>query len=151
MNNWYLVLSINWNCPEKRSRRPSINWNCLEKCCHRLSINWNCLNNWCLVLPIIYNCPDEISRRLSINWIFNENCFHRLSINWNCLNSWFRVIYRTWIEIVGTTVGTTTFGDRPLIAIIRTLVEWGLCHLKTGSHYCRVQMPALVSTLQYRT
>ena len=27
----------------------------------------------------------------------------------------------TWIEIVGTSVGTTAFGDRPLIGIIRTI------------------------------
>ena len=32
-----------------------------------------------------------------------------------------RVMYRTWIEIIGTIVGTTSFAKRPSIAIIRTI------------------------------
>ena len=121
LNNWCLVLPINWNCPDKWSRRLSINWNCPENWFDRLSINWNCLNNWCRVLSINWTCPDKWSRRLSIKWNCDENCLHRQSVDWSCLNSWFRVMYRTWLKVVGTTVGATSFGDRPLIRIIRTI------------------------------
>ena len=38
---------INWNCPDKGSRRLFISWNCPVNCFHRLSITWNCLTNWC--------------------------------------------------------------------------------------------------------
>ena len=124
----------------------TINWNCPENCFHRLSLNWSCLNNWCLVLSINWNCPDKWSRRLLIGIVLIF-FFTGLSINWNCLNHWFRVMYRTWIEIVGTTVGTTAVGDHPLIGIIRTIEFWRALLFENQQLLCRVQLIALVSTL----
>ena len=157
-------LSLNWNCLDNWFRRLPINWICLDNCLRGLSNNSKWWSNCCLVLSNNWNCPDKLFWSLSINWNCPDNWFQRLSINWNCLNNWwlvlwinwnclnnwFRVTYRTWIEIVGTTVGTTVFGDRPLIGIIYpdNRVLEGCC-LTTGSYYCRVQLFDLVSA-QYR-
>ena len=155
-----LVLSIHWNCPDKRSRTLPINWNCPENCFHRVSINWNCLNNWCLVLQL-FGIVQTNFLGDSINWNCPENCFTGcllIVIAWT-IDVWcFQLIgplqtsdvgdclligivlkivftgclligiactidfgWCTWIEIGGTTVGTTAFGDRPLIGMIRTI------------------------------
>ena len=55
------------------------------------------------------------------------------------------------MEIVGKTVGTTAFGDRPLIIrIIRAIEFWrALLFENRQLLLCRVQLVNLVSTLQY--
>ena len=65
-----------------------------------------------------------------------------IGIAWKIDFGWFRCI-----EIAGTTLGTTAFGNRPLIGIIRTIEFWRALLFENQQLLCRVQLIALVSTL----
>ena len=84
----------------------------------------------------------------TINWHCPENVFTGcLLIGIACT---FDFGSRTRIAIVGTTVGTTAFGDRPLIGIIRSIEFWrALLFENRQLLLCRLQLIDLVSTLQY--
>ena len=74
LNNWCLVLPINWNCPDKWSRRLLIGI-VLKFVFTGCLFRSNCLKNWFRVMYMDWNCWD--------NCALGHNCFGRPSINWN--------------------------------------------------------------------
>ena len=153
-------LSTNWNCPGKWCqrlcsswicldywfRRLSVNWICSGICLRGLSINWNCLNNWCLVLQLNRIIQtNDLGDCLLIGIVLRivlTSCL-LLGIAWTVYFGWF-----TWIEVVETTVGTTAFGYRLLIGIIRTIEFQRALILQTRQLLLwKVQYHAVITSL----
>ena len=105
-----LVLSINWNCPDKWSRRLPIGFvlKIVFAGCRLIGIAWT-IGVWRFQLTEIVqtndlgDCPliGIVLENVSTGCVV-------IGIAWTIDFGWC-----TWIEIVGTTVGTTAFGDRP--------------------------------------
>ena len=110
--------SINRNCPDKWSRRLLIGiaLEIVFTGCLLIGIAWT-IDVWCFQLIGIVQTNDLgdcLWMGIALKVVFAGR--QLIGIAWTIDFGWC-----TWIEIVGTSVGTTAFGDRPLIGIIRTI------------------------------